>query len=296
MQVNKLAIIGVGLLGGSLGLALRQRKDGWRVEGCVRRAEAAEACLARGVVDWAGTDLEAVVAGADVVVLTTPIAQMGPLVERCAPVLKPGAVVTDVGSVKRAVIEVVEPLVTRFGGRFVGGHPMAGGERMGVEAARADLFVGATCVVTPTLGSDAGAVALVEELWRSVGGRPLRMDAEVHDAVVARSSHLPHVIAAALAHLVLDPEAPEAQSALCANGFRDTTRIASGSPEMWRDISLANRRQMLAALDAYIERLREVRRGMDAADGGWLEAFFQTARGRREQWRARRGTGSTTSE
>src|SRR5262249_29907036 len=160
---------------------------------------------------------------------------------------KRGAIVTDVGSVKAGVVRELEPLITKAGAHFIGSHPMAGGEKAGVLAAREDLFQNAVCVVTPTRKTNKAALKKVTQFWQTVGGRVLTLPPEQHDLLVSRSSHLPHIAAAALARQILNPTQPKQQSLLCATGFRDTTRIASGSPEMWRDIALANRKNLSRA-------------------------------------------------
>src|SRR5262245_58148698 len=192
MHWQKIALVGVGLLGGSLGLAARQRGLAGRVVGFVRRAESVAECKAAGAVDDAATDLAAVIRDADLVVLGTPIAQMDSLVSRMLTALKPGALVTDVGSVKAGVVSALESRVAEVGAHFIGSHPMAGAEKMGVAAARADLFEGAVCVTTPTAQSDRNLAERLEDFWRALGGRPLRLSAELHDDLVSRSSHLPH--------------------------------------------------------------------------------------------------------
>jgi prephenate dehydrogenase len=200
--------------------------------------------------------------------------------------LKRGATVTDVGSVKASVVRELESLVAGAGGHFVGSHPMAGAEKTGVGAAGADLFVNAICVVTPTQKSKPAAVRLVEQFWRGLGARTLRLAPEQHDLIVSRSSHLPHVLAATLAGYVLKPAHPKHQAALCANGFRDTTRIASGSPEMWRDIALANRKNLAKALADFIADLHQFQKLLARADGKAVTKFFETAKIRRDRWRA----------
>jgi prephenate dehydrogenase len=161
---------------------------------------------------------------------------------------------------------------------------MAGAEKAGVAAARADLFVNAVCAITPTARSSPEAVDRVEALWRGVGGRPLRLNPELHDDLVSRSSHLPHVVAAELANYVLSPAHPKQQSLLCATGFRDTTRIASGSTEMWRDIALANSRNLARVLGVFIEDLQEFKLALENGDQGAVEEFFEKARQRRDAW------------
>ena len=284
MLFQKVALIGVGLLGGSLGLALRQRRLAACVHGYVRRTAAVAECRAAGAVDTADTDLAAAVRDADLLVFCTPLGQMPALAAQAAPGLRPGALVTDVGSVKAPVVRALEPLFAAAGGRFVGSHPMAGSERTGVTAARPDLFHGAVCVLTPTPASDPDAVTQLTQLWTALGARTLRLAPEAHDELVARTSHLPQALAATLVHLVLDPLAPPAQAQLCAGGFRDGTRIASGSPEMWRDIFLANREPVVRALEDFAHRLAALRRDVAAGDAAALDAFLTTARARREAW------------
>ena len=288
MHWQKITLAGVGLLGGSLGLALRKARLAKSLVGFVRRQASVPECEGLGAVDLATCDLRAAVRGAGLVVLCTPLAQMRPLVEQMLPVLEPGAVVTDVGSVKGPVVEALEGLVARAGGHFIGGHPMAGTEKTGVAGARAGLFVDAVCVLTPTANSHLPALRQVRVLWESLGAQVLELTPQSHDEFVSRSSHLPHVLAAQLASLVLSPEYPPAQAALCANGFRDTTRIASGSPEMWRDIALANRENLSQALRTFMLGLQDFIRALEAADAPALAAFFETAKQRRDQWSASR--------
>ena len=284
MQFQKITLIGVGLLGGSLGLAVKRRRLAGRVEGYVRRTATIAECRKRRAVDLATLDLPAAISGADLIVLCTPLAQMQSLVKDFLPSMKRGAIVTDVGSVKSNVVKDLEKLITKAGGHFVGSHPMAGAEKTGVSAARADLFEQAVCVITPTTNSPAAAVRKLEKFWQAVGARTLRLPAETHDVLVARSSHLPHVAAAALALTVLDPKHPAEQGRLCATGFRDTTRVASGSPEMWRDIALANRRNLARSLDVFMAGLKRFQKALARADVEAVTAFFETARQRRDDW------------
>jgi prephenate dehydrogenase len=260
---KKVTLVGVGLLGGSLGLALKRRGLAGAVAGFVRRPASIKECQRAGAVDTATLDLAPAVEGADLVVLCTPIAQMRGLAEQMLPFLARGA---------------------QAGAHFVGSHPMAGSEKAGVTAAQAGLFEEAICVVTPAAGTNRGAVRKVNRLWNSVGGRVLRLTPEAHDQLVSRSSHLPHVVAAQLSNLVLSPHSPKDQAMLCANGFRDTTRIASGSPEMWRDIALANRKNLLSALEEFTQELSGFKRVLKIGDEAAIARFFQQAKQRRDQW------------
>jgi prephenate dehydrogenase len=284
---NKITIVGVGLLGGSLGLALKRHKLAREVAGFVRRKASLKDCESAGAVDYATTDLLAAVSGADLVVLCTPLAQMRQLVQQMLPALKRGAVVTDVGSVKASVVRELEAMLARAGAHFVGSHPMAGAETTGVLAARANLFECAVCVTTPTAKTNKAALRAVENLWKSVGGRLLRLAPESHDKLVSRSSHLPHVVASVLAAVVLDPKQPKQQALLCANGFRDTTRIASGSPEMWRDIVQTNRIEVRKALDSFVRELQRAQVVIRQGNPKAIAKLFETAKTRRDQWRAK---------
>ncbi len=290
---NKITIVGVGLLGGSLGLAVKHRRLARQVAGYVRREGSIKECADAGAVDFSTTDLQAAVWDADLVILCTPLGQMRLLVKQLLPALKHGAIVTDVGSVKASVVNEVELLIKKAGAHFIGSHPMAGGEQTGVSAARADLFKSALCVVTPTQRSHPASLRKVEQFWKGVGGRVLSLSPEMHDALVSRSSHLPHLLAATLAASVLDPRRPKQQAALCATGFRDTTRIASGSPEMWRDIALANRAQLRAALDEFVRELQGVQKILRRGRAAEVDGLFSKAKERRDRWRARCGSASS---
>jgi prephenate dehydrogenase len=284
VHFRKITIIGMGLLGGSIGLAVKRRKLARQTAGFVRRRASLNDCERAGAVDFATTDLPAAVWDADLVILCTPLAQMRSRVREMLPALKRGAIVTDVGSVKASVVRELESLVQKSGAHFVGSHPMAGAEKTGVAAARADLFAGTVCIVTPTRKTSRAALTRVKQFWNAIGSRVLDLKPEIHDALVSRSSHLPHVVAATLASHVLNPVHPKQQAALCANGFRDTTRIASGSPEMWRDIALANRKNLDRSLDAFIADLQKFQRGVKKGDAKAITKFFETAKQRRDNW------------
>lgn len=285
MRWKKITIVGVGLLGGSLGLAIKQRRLAGQVAGYVRRAAALKECERVRALDYATTDLCAAVWEADLVILCTPLAQMQPLMAQMSPALKRGAIVTDVGSVKGSVVRQLESIAAKAGAHFVGSHPMAGAEKTGVLAARAELFECAMCVVTPTPRTNRAALRKVEQFWKTLGCRLLRLTAETHDLLVSRSSHLPHVVAATLASVILDPKQPKHQAALCANGFRDTTRIASGSPEMWRDIALTNSKHLARALAGLVSELGRFRSALQRGDAPAIAKFFETAKQRRDNWR-----------
>ena len=292
MLFDKVSIVGVGLLGGSLGRALRERKLAARVIGCVRRRESIAECRRSRAVDVATLDFADGVADAGLVVLCTPIAQMLPLFKQLLPHLKHGAIVTDVGSVKGSVVRELESLAAKAGVHFVGSHPMAGSEKTGVLASRSDLYDGAVCIVTPTKHTNHLAAFTVEKLWKSVGARVLRLAPDAHDKLVARTSHLPHLLAASLVNHVLGRNGSAGTGELCATGFRDTTRIASGSPEMWRDIVIANRGNLAKDLEQFIGELRSLQKVIRAGDDKKLAAFFDQAKQRRDVWCNKAGFAS----
>jgi prephenate dehydrogenase len=283
--VRKVTLVGVGLLGGSLGIALKKKGLANSVVGLVRRKASITECLRAGAVDSATLDLFEAVKRAELIVLCTPISQMKPLLIQMLPALNPGTIITDVGSVKTSVVQELEPLAASVRAHFIGSHPMAGAEKMGVAAARADLFENAVCVVTPTQKSNRVAFGKICSLWKGVGARVMRLSPARHDELVSRSSHLPHIVAATLARLVLDPASPREQSLLCATGFRDTTRIASGSAEMWRDIEIANGKNVVTALNHFLRDLRTVRSLIANRNPKRIERFLNEAKERRDRWR-----------
>lgn len=290
MLWQKITLIGVGLLGGSLGLAMRERSLAKSVVGYVRRQASIDECVRAGTVDSATRNLLEAVANADLIVFCTPLGQMKELARQMVPALKKDVIVTDVGSVKLSVTADLEPIIKKAGGHFVGSHPMAGSEKMGVLAARADLFKDAICIVTARTASQSSR--RIEDLWKNVGGRPLRLTAAQHDEFVSRSSHLPHVVAAELVNYVLSPAHPREQAAVCATGFRDATRIASGSPEMWRDIALANCDNLSRVLGVFIDDLKEFQHALDSQNVAAIEEFFHQAKERRDKWCTPQGTVS----
>jgi prephenate dehydrogenase len=281
---QKVTVAGVGLLGGSLALALKKSGLASRVAGLVRRSASIAECEALRVVDHATRNPRRAAEHADLIVLCTPLAAMEPLVASMLPAIRPGAIVTDVGSVKSPVVERLEPLLASVGAHFVGSHPMAGNERTGPSAAHPDLFRDAVCLITPTAKTSPTALRHVHDLWKALGGRPLRLRPDVHDELVSRASHLPHVVATELANYVLSPIHRKEQRLVCATGFRDTTRVASGSAEVWRDIAIANRENLSRTLQVFIEGLQEVRHALDAGAADVLLEFFEQGRNRRNAW------------
>lgn len=273
-RVERLAVVGLGLLGGSVALAARERGVARTVVGVGRSRESVAAAERRGAIDTV-QELERAVAGADLVVLATPVSAMEGVLRRAAPHLSPGAVVTDVGSVKGLVTETLPGLVPP-GVHFVGAHPMAGSHERGVAHARADLFDGAVCIVTPTNGSDAEAVESVAAFWRALGARVLRRTPEEHDATVGWVSHVPHALAFAFAAALGD--APPGATELAGPGFRDFTRIARSDAELWSEILCANRKALEGPLHLFSERLARLARALESGDGDAVARFLAAGR------------------
>ncbi len=278
------AIIGLGLIGGSLGMAWRTAPSVRRVIGVVRRPEAVDEAVALGACDEATLDARAAAAQADIVVVCTPISSIISTVKDILPAVRPGTIITDAGSTKAAVCNALWS-VCPSGVYFIGGHPMAGSEKDGIRAADPYLFENAVYVLTPhaeQIGSEA--VARLTQLVRELGALPMLMDPERHDTIVAAVSHVPHLAAAALVHAVdqVNREVPDTLT-LAAGGFRDTTRIASGLPSLWREICLSNRESIKQVLQRYIQVLEEMMRSIDQADGGALEALLKHARDVRQK-------------
>ncbi|HVL80045.1 MAG TPA: prephenate dehydrogenase [Actinomycetota bacterium] len=288
MAGRRVAVVGVGLIGGSLGLALR--RIGATVVGVDRSAEALERARDLGAVDEAA-DLASAVAEADIVVIATPVGQIVPTVELVAASAQSGTVVTDVGSTKGPIVGGAEAIL---GPRlpFVGGHPMAGTEGEGVEAARADLFEGALWLLTPTERTDTDAFRTVNTLIGELGARTLALDPSAHDRLVALVSHLPYALATALASLA-GRAGDERVFTAAAGTFRDVTRTAGSNPSIWRDILAANRDALLAELEAFWEELSDLRGALVDRDFDRLDGLLSRAREAKARFPAKGGRGPT---
>jgi prephenate dehydrogenase len=282
--IRQLAVVGVGLLGGSVAKAARQGGLARRIVGIGRDAGRLQPALDDGTLDLAVTDLDAGVRDADFILLAAPVLTIEGLIERvwrAAPAA--GAVVTDVGSTKRNIVRAAERLAATRPLAFVGSHPMAGSEQAGYRVARPDLFRGATVIVTPTETTELAALKKTTEFWEALGARVSSLDPETHDRTVAAISHLPHLIACAL----VDGAARAEPAALefAARGFRDTTRIAAGDPDMWAEIFLANRDALTATVEAFREALGELQQVIDGGRADALRAVLARIKATRDQVR-----------
>jgi prephenate dehydrogenase len=282
--IGKLAVYGVGLIGGSFALALKKAQAVGTVVGQGRSRANLGLALEAGVIDSVARDDRDAVTDADLVLLAMPVGQMAPVMRRIAPWIGPGTVVTDAGSTKRDVVALAREHLHASLARFVPAHPIAGAERSGAGAARADLFRDRHLILTPIAGNDEQAVALVRSAWEIAGMRVSSMDSHEHDEVLAAVSHLPHVLSYALVHELAGRSGAKRLFALAAGGFRDFTRIAGSSPEMWRDICVSNRDLILNELGRYRAELDRLATLLQAADGAGLEALFSAAREARSRW------------
>lgn len=278
----RVAIVGLGLMGGSLGLALRGRRACREVAGIARRRETAQLALAIGAVDRATTDLAAGVAGADIVVLATPVRTILRQIPLLGSLLSPPCVVLDMGSTKSTICRALAALPD--GLQPVGGHPMCGKETAGIEAAEATLYEGKTFVLTPLSRTSAQAVALAASLATAVGSRVIFLEPERHDRLVAAISHLPYLLSAALVATAEGVgQADDAVWDVAASGFRDTSRLAASDVTMMLDILLTNREAVLAMMEAFQGHLRSLAEHLQANDEAGLRALLEAARARRSK-------------
>ena len=282
MFIKRLAIIGVGLIGGSLALALRKRGLVGETVGIGRGEANLRRGVELGVIDRYSLDPREGVKDADLVFIATPVCTIAGIVAAIAPHLAPGAIVTDGGSVKEEIVAACELLMPE-GSFFVGGHPIAGTEHSGVEAAFASLYERRRCILTPTPRTDPSALAVVLRMWEEAGSQVVLMDVHKHDRVLAAISHLPHMVAYSLVNAVGGYDRFEENILrYSAGGFRDFTRIASSDPVMWRDIALMNRDAVLEMMDVFADSLSDLRRLVAAGDDAGLERFFARSKEQRD--------------
>jgi prephenate dehydrogenase len=281
-RLKRVAIVGCGLVGGSFALALRRAGAVATLVGVDRNAQALAQAAALGVIDTAAESISEATAGADLVLVAVPVRAIGPVLHDVALALGPDAVVTDVGSTKEDVVRAAREELRAHFPRFVPGHPIAGREASGVEAATPDLFKGARVVLAPQPETAPEALDLVRACWEAVGGRVALVDAARHDRIFAAVSHLPHLLSFALvSEIASRPDGAELLG-FAAGGFRDFTRIAASSPEMWRDIALQNRAALLEELDRYGARLAVFRELVEKSDGPGLQRLMAEARASRQ--------------
>lgn len=275
---GKMTIIGVGLLGASLAKACKERGLVEEISGYGRNRKNLEKARDLKIIDHCPADLGAAVSGADLIVLCTPVSTLVPLMQNLVSKVRPGTLITDVGSVKEPIVKGIDKLVPK-GVFFVGSHPIAGGENSGLEASTADLYQDAKCIVTPTDATDKKAVEKISALWQAVGMKVVSLSAEEHDFIFGAVSHLPHIVAYALMNTLGALRTPNGceVTAYSGAGLRDITRIASSDPVMWRDICLSNRNHSLDLIDRFQNKLEGIRSTIERGDGQELKKEFIAA-------------------
>ncbi|MFA7095990.1 MAG: prephenate dehydrogenase/arogenate dehydrogenase family protein [Gammaproteobacteria bacterium] len=283
-MIDRLCIIGVGLIGGSLARAAKRAGICREVVGAGRNEAQLRKAVELGVIDRYSTRIAEAVAGADMVVLAVPLGAMESALRQMAAHLRPDAVVTDVGSAKGSVVAAVRAVFGAVPGNFVPGHPIAGTEKSGVEASFAELFEDRLVILTPLPQSSSDALARVRGLWEATGAEVVEMDVEHHDEVLAATSHLPHLLAFTLVDTLARMDESEEIFRYSAGGFRDFTRIASSDPVMWRDICLANREAILHVLQRFVNELGGLTDAMRAGDAEHVLALFARAKAARDRY------------
>lgn len=283
-MIKQLTIFGVGLIGGSLAMALRKAGYVEKVVGCSRSAEHLQRAVDLGVIDSYTLEPSEAVKGADMILLAVPMRIIKPMLESIADHIEPNAVITDAGSAKGSVIRAAKDA---FGGvippNFVAGHPIAGREKSSVEAAIDDLYIDHKVVLTPSSETSSDAVIRVKEMWQTAGAIVETLDAQQHDDVLAATSHLPHVLAYSLVHTLSKSEYGDAVFDYAAGGFKSFTRIASSDPVMWRDICLENKSAILSALNDFQQDLSDLEELIEAEDGDALTKLFADAKATRDR-------------
>jgi len=291
MLFQRVAVIGVGLIGGSFALALKQAKACGHVVGAGRSTANLKLALERGIIDSMEGDAARAAEGADLVLISAPVGQFAKIFEKVASSLKPEAIVTDAGSTKRDVVQAAQTVLKKSAAQFVPAHPIAGAEKSGAAAASAELFRGKRVVITPLPENPEEAVEKVNQAWSTCGARTSRMTPEEHDAVFAAVSHLPHFLAYALVHDMSSRKNAGELFSFAAGGFRDFTRIASSQPEMWRDICLANADCLSAEVTRFGKKLTAMKKLLAAGDAAALEKLFAEARDARDDWLSKTWAG-----
>lgn len=284
--MKKLVIFGVGLIGGSVALALKKQANAPLCVGVGRNQASLDQALALHIIDEATTDIATALNDADMVLIAAPVAQTERILKSIQPHLNNKTIVTDAGSTKTDVLAIAKTVLGVQAKQFVGGHPIAGAEKSGPTAAMDDLYIGKNVVLTPSAENEPTAINQVRQLWLDCGANVVEMSAEKHDGIFATVSHLPHVLAFALVEDMASRNNADELFQFAASGFRDFTRIAGSSPEMWRDISFANRTALLNEINTYELALAKLKQTLAAEDSEGLQALFERASKARNDWAA----------
>lgn len=282
LYFNKITILGVGLIGASFALAMKKRGLCSHIAGYGRREDNLKKAMEMKIIDSFGVDASKACADSDLVLFAIPVGQFTDTAKKINSSFKKGAIVTDVGSVKGKLVRDMEALMPE-GVSFVGGHPIAGSDRTGIDSATADLFAGARCILTPTEKTDKAALKKITALWESIGAIVSTLNTDEHDRIYAAVSHLPHIIAYAIVNTVADIN--KSYLKFAGQGFKDTTRIAASSPELWRDISLMNRENILEFIEFFKKNLDSLGGCLKKSDSETIEKEFKKAKALREDVR-----------
>lgn len=282
--MKKLVIFGVGLIGGSVALALKKQANAPLCVGVGRSQTSLEQALALKLIDEATTDIEAALHDADMVLIAAPVAQTKQILQSIQPHLNTKTIITDAGSTKTDILAIAKDVLGEQSKQFIGGHPIAGAEKSGPTAAMDNLYMAKNVVLTPSPENSQSDIQQVSQLWVSCGAKVIEMTAEKHDGIFATVSHLPHVLAFALVEDMVSRDNADELFEFAASGFRDFTRIAGSSPEMWRDISFANRTALLNEITSFEQALAKLKQTLAAEDSEGLQALFERASKARNDW------------
>jgi len=282
--IQRLCIVGVGLIGGSLARALKKANAVNEVVGAGRNIEELKKAKALGVIDQYETDIQVAVTGCDMVVLAVPLGAMQLVLEKIAPVLTKDMIITDVGSAKASVVTAAKNTFSNIPDTFVPGHPIAGTEKSGVEASFAELYENRRVILTPLETSSSAAVSKVCAMWQACGAEVIETSVKHHDEVLAATSHLPHMLAYSLVDTLAKMDAKNEIFDFAAGGFRDFTRIASSDPDMWHDICLANREALVMMLNKFSGDLQLLSKAIESNDSGYIKETFKRAKKARDEF------------
>ncbi len=286
--MKKLVIFGVGLIGGSVALALKKQANAPLCVGVGRNQASLDQALALNIIDEATTDIAAALSDAGMVLIAAPVAQTKKILQSIQPHLNRKTIVTDAGSTKTDVLAIAKEVLAEQAKQFIGGHPIAGAEKSGPTAAMDDLYIGKNVVLTPSPDNNPDDIQQVCQLWLDCGAKVIEMTAEKHDGIFAAVSHLPHLLAFALVEDMASRDNADELFQFAASGFRDFTRIAGSSPEVWRDISLANKVALLDEITTYEQALAKLKQTLAAEDSDKLQASFERASKARNDWANRK--------
>lgn len=283
-MLKKLVIFGVGLIGGSVALALKKQADAPLCVGVGRNKASLDQALALHIIDEATIDIATALRDTDMVLIAAPVAQTKSILQSIQPHLNKQTIITDAGSTKTDILVIAKAVLGAQASQFIGGHPIAGAEKSGPTAAMADLYHGKNVVLTPTADNNVESINQVRQLWQACGANVIEMSAEKHDGIFATVSHLPHLLAFVLVEEIASRDNADELFNFAASGFRDFTRIAGSSPEMWRDISFANKAALLNEISTYEQALSKLKQTLAGEDADALQALFERASEARNQW------------